>query len=33
VVKKKIVVPNPKQKRGTAISLGKISKEKINSAK
>ena len=35
VVKKKIVVSNPKQKQGTAIKIspGKISKEKINSAK
>ena len=35
VVKKKIVVSNPKQKQGTVIKIspGKISKEKINSAK
>ena len=35
VVKKKIVVSNPKQKQGTVIKIspGKISKEKINSVK
>ena len=35
VVKKKIVVSNPKQKQGTVIKIspGKISKEKINSTK